>query len=245
MADIPTDKTIVTVCVPTHDMVSAFWAFDYAMMMVTTQALLGDRIALRPLMMTNTYISQARQDLVNEALERGSHYVLFIDADMRFPPDALIRLLAREKEVVGVNYSTRSKTPQFVAIKQREVIYQDARANRCPTLPESTGVEKVHALGGGFLLIKAGAFQKIEAPYFQLTVNEDGTVLGEDVFFCRKLEDAGIDVWVDHDLSKLISHVGSFEYNTSYAAETWLMMEEANGSGLIREPADGGSGASE
>lgn len=243
MSVIPTaepQKTVITVCVPAHDRVHALWAHDFAGMMTYTAAAIGDRVAIRLSMMTNTYIQRARQELVEEALEKGTHYILFVDADMRFPKDALIRLLAREKPVVGINYSTRRVPSNFIALKQEKPELGGFRSNRCPTFEDSTGLEKVWATGGGLLLLKATVFQNLPKPWFHLEYNdEDGSIVGEDVYFCRLLGEHGWDVFIDHDLSKMVCHMGDFDYKVIHAEEVWRMEEEQDESGHIRESQDG------
>jgi hypothetical protein len=243
------EPIIITVAVPTHDMCQSLWAYDYANMLTYTIAMLGDRIGLRLVMVTNTYIQQARNQLAEVAVDEGSHYLLFIDSDMRFPKDALIRLLAHDVDVVGANYATRGFPPQFVAINTRtvpEAHKGDMRSNRLPTFDDSTGLERAHAIGGGLTLIKAKVFEHLPKPWYNTVSVDDGTVIGEDVWFCRLLEDAGIDVWVDHDLSKAVGHVGGFTFETTHAAEIWRTAEEAqNESGHVQQSEDGDRDASQ
>jgi hypothetical protein len=40
----------------------------------------------------------------------------------------------------------------------------------------------------------------------------NGKLLGEDIYFCIKAKDAGIDTYVDHDLSMEIGHIGNYTY---------------------------------
>jgi hypothetical protein len=35
---------------------------------------------------------------------------------------------------------------------------------------------------------------------------------GEDVYFCQKLVESGTDLWIDHELSRAVKHVGSYSY---------------------------------
>ena len=146
---LPTPKeqpVVITVAMPCHDMCQSLWAHDLAGMLTYTVACLGDKIGIRILMIQNTYIQKARENLVETALDQGTHYVLFVDSDMRFPKEALVTLLAHDVDVVGVNYSTRGFPPQFVAIKSRKIPEEylhgsqhSLRANRHPTLADSTG----------------------------------------------------------------------------------------------------------
>ena len=228
---LPTPKeqpVVITVAMPCHDMCQSLWAHDLAGMLTYTVACLGDKIGIRILMIQNTYIQKARENLVETALDQGTHYVLFVDSDMRFPKEALVTLLAHDVDVVGVNYSTRGYPAQFVAIKSRKIPEEylhgsehSLRANRHPTLADSTGLEKTHAVGGGLLLMKSQIFDDLPRPWFNTISMADGSVVGEDVHFCRLLEDAGIDVWLDQDLSQKIGHIGQMVFMAEHAEDMW------------------------
>lgn len=51
-----------------------------------------------------------------------------------------------------------------------------------------------------------------EEPLFSMPWN-GSDYLGEDVFFFMRLEEAGVPVFVDHDLSNQIAHVGEYGYH--------------------------------
>ena len=42
---------------------------------------------------------------------------------------------------------------------------------------------------------------------------------GEDWAFCEACEKAGIPIFIDHDVSKLVGHVGNYEYTTAVIGE--------------------------
>src|SRR6218665_1414643 len=45
----------------------------------------------------------ARTELVKAARQIGADHLLWIDADLTFPQDALLRLIARRQRVIGAN----------------------------------------------------------------------------------------------------------------------------------------------
>jgi hypothetical protein len=54
----------------------------------------------------------------------------------------------------------------------------------------------------------------MELPWFDLTyLPEKGIFRGEDYAFCEKAKAAGYSLHIDHDISKEVMHVGSFEFN--------------------------------
>lgn len=210
----------VVVAIPTHDSVPAGFMYDFARLCAYTglaveQGLLDLNIS----MVQGTYVHTARQQLAEMALEQGATHVLWLDSDMRFPKDSLLRLLKHGKPIVGVNYSTRGVPAHFVGIKRVAVDSEDEGA-RLVTGPDSTGLEEVEALGFGMVLMRTSVLASMGEPpwfFFQWLPNEKHRQVGEDVYFCRKARAAGWKVFADHDLSKEIAHVGSFEYRVDHA----------------------------
>lgn len=165
-----------------------------------------------------TLIVNQRQDLAKEAILAGSDYLLFLDADMRFPETTLARLLARDKDIVACNYPTRRVPPKPTAFKSHHPTI------RLYTDEDSTGCEEVAAVGAGVMLIKVDVFKNMDLPLFDVVWDEYHlNFMGEDLYFCKKAREAGYTVWVDQDLSQKIMHVGMFEYLN---AHTWDNRED-------------------
>lgn len=143
-------------------------------------------------------IASARNELVKMALAFNADYILWLDADMQCPPDALLRLMAHNRDIVGVFYNTR--TPPYTTV-----------GNFAGPAPDYTkgGVHEAEIIGFGLVLCKMDVFRKLPTPWFQHLwgvkerVKEDNQFgeVGEDVFLCERARAAGIKVWVDLDLS--------------------------------------------
>jgi hypothetical protein len=148
---------------------------------------------------------------VRTAVQEKCDYILFIDADMRFPKTTLERLLAHKKDIIGVNATTRMMPPKPTA--RNIQINEDGSVDWLEVLSnKEKGIGKVDAIGCGVMLIKTSCLKNIPQPYFYFEQLLKGKLLGEDIYFCIKAKDAGIDTWVDHDLSMEIGHVGSYTY---------------------------------
>jgi hypothetical protein len=149
-------------------------------------------------------LTRGRSELAARALEWGAHAVLWIDADMVFPRDTLVSLLARNQWVVGCNYARRESKPTPTAVKDGALVY---------TGKESEGLEEVDRLGLGLCLVNNQAFAAVAQtgnlwPLFAFTIRPDGrSNVSEDCFFFDRLRAAGVKVWLDHDLSKRIGHM--------------------------------------
>lgn len=150
-------------------------------------------------------IATNRYRLVNMALEANATHVLFLDADMTYPRDTIARLLRHNKHIVGANGPKRCHPIQGTTIGFDGVQFK--------TTEEHTGIQKVKAIGTGCMLINTEVFTKIKEPWFEHRWVEDlEKFVGSDVFFCIMAQKAGYEVFVDHDISKEIAHIGTYPY---------------------------------
>ncbi len=227
-----TGKYRVIISIPTHAMVPYQFAFDLANMVGYTVATIGDKVDIITNVVAGTYVHKAREQLLNEALAMGCHYMLWLDSDMRFPKDALVKLLGHDEAMVGINYSTRGIPPRFVAISRIGVDHKKSEGGEggklCGTWDTSTGLEKVEAIGFGMVLMKAEVTVNLpdDEPVFWFGYEDQmGTHVGEDVWFCRMVRkvNPGLEIKVDHDLSRECAHCGHLEYKVEHAQ---AMLEE-------------------
>lgn len=143
----------------------------------------------------------ARSLLVDDALNAGASHMLWLDSDMRFPDDILERLLSHKKPIVGANYITRHDPHIFVASRNGEII-KTTNANR--------GLEEVDTVGFGVMLISMAVFKQIPKPWFLFEYDGEN-YRGEDEYFCRKAREAGLKIYIDHDLSKMVCHTATLD----------------------------------
>jgi len=158
---------------------------------------------------SGTVLPDQRIALARMALEQGADWTVWIDDDMRFPKDAIERLLAHRKPIVGANYPTR----RWPAIEP--VTFKDeATTERVYTSSNSAGLESVASIGLGCAVVHRSVYDAIMAPWFFYEWDEVGCKYDgyEDAYFCRKARKAGFDVLIDHDVSKEVAHVGQMEY---------------------------------
>lgn len=62
-------------------------------------------------------------------------------------------------------------------------------------------------------------FRRLSRPWFNFEYR-DGVNGGEDWFFMRAASRAGIPVYVDHDASRLLRHIGEIEIGTDSTFST-------------------------
>lgn len=214
-------KKRIAIAVAAHDTVTATFATDAMTLCLHVGANLPPDWQATVRGVLGTYIHIARQELLQRCIAEGVDYMLWLDADMRFPGDGLQRLMAHNQPVVGINYSTRRLPARFVALEHTSHNGHGG-TTRLETNLDSTGLARVDALGFGMVLMDLNAIKPIlpdpeKEPWFWYHWQDSGQLVGEDVYFCRLLERAGIPIYVDQDLSKLCAHSGQIDYMTNHA----------------------------
>lgn len=142
-----------------------------------------------------------------QAIQTRCDYLWLVDNDMAIPTDALPRLLAHEKDLIGTDYSYR-RLPLQSTVKllndQGEIIVADRS-----TFPSHPFI--VHAIGSGCKLVKVDALRRIPQPWFALEWGPDGDLSKtDDVWFCEQAKKVGIETWVDPSIE--VGHIGDFVY---------------------------------
>jgi hypothetical protein len=152
-------------------------------------------------------ISIARGALFHSAEKWGADYALWLDSDHIFPRDALLRLLAHQKPVVGCNYQQRLHD-EPTAVAGGKMLLPN---------PDSPPLQEVESLGLGLCLVNMRVLDQLKAsadatgkPLLPLFREEwEGErMTGEDRYFFNRLRRAGIPVYVDNELSSQVGHVG-------------------------------------
>ncbi len=170
-------------------------------------------------------LPQLRERALMKAIKDKATHLLFIDSDMTFPPDTLRRLLNRQRAIVAANCATKCLPSNPTARAKGETLAGEPLY----TFEKSTGIQRVWRVGTGVMLITLAAIEHLPQPFFNITwVEELKDHRGEDWFFCEKLEEAQIPIYVDHDLSKEIGHIGSQVYDYELVELGVLQKEMAN-----------------
>lgn len=191
------------------------WKADFGMSLAALMASAGRPLKgggfIERVQLWNTkgsILSRSRHTLVRKAQELQCSHILFIDSDMVFPNWTLHALLAHDKAVVAANCAVK-QLPSLPTARQQG----DKPAGTLVDSRETRGISRVWRVGTGVMLLKTSVFNSIQQPWFDITWNEaNDDYTGEDWSLCEKLDAAGIPVYVDHDLSRHIGHVGSYTY---------------------------------
>ena len=199
----------IAILIPARGQMEVATAFDLVAMCAYTIKTTKHEIDL--FTSAGTLIFDQRNNLVKTAVEVKADYLLFVDADMRFPKDTLKILMSHNKDIIGVNATTRSEPVKPTA--KNFVVNEDQSVDWIPIYSNAkSGIEKADGIGCGVMLVNTRVFKAMEEPYFYFEQLSNNKLLGEDIYFCIKAKDAGFDTWVDHDLSKGIRHIGQYVY---------------------------------
>lgn len=217
----------VAVCIPAQDTVATGFAYDLARMMAFTAAswmpdLIG---SLQLYFAAGTLVAPQRHELVGRAIAGEATHILWLDSDMRFPKDTLIRLMHHGKPIVAANYCSRRMPPVPVALSF--ISETTSERKHLYTTDESTGLVPVEGVGMGVMLTAVDVFRRIGTPYFHIDWSPtDEMYQGEDIFFCKRARKFGLEVLVDQDLSGEISHVGAWHWEHGHANDIRAKLEE-------------------
>lgn len=154
-----------------------------------------------------------RDWLIEQSLERGSEWILFLDDDHSFPPHLLRQLLSHNRPIVSSLYLLRQ--PPFWPIayeaKSEGGLYTalDLRKH------EATGLVPVVGAGTGGMLIRSEVFYEIKQPWFLHTDEHS-----EDLYFCDRAIAAGFPIFVD--LEARLGHITPINVVPAFTDAGWL-----------------------
>ena len=179
--------------------------------------------------MKSPYIAYARNILTARFLQREEDHLLFIDSDLEFEPECVLKMLLADKDVICTPY--RVKTNEPTAVKYTVSIPDPQNVKVF-----GPGLVEINNGPAGMMLIKRKVFEKLikDYPDKEITVNtnedtfpndlkvynfwdsnfKDGVWRGEDIYFCDLARQSGFKVYAN--LGSTLIHHGSFGYKGKY-----------------------------
>lgn len=131
-------------------------------------------------------------------------HLLFIDDDSYYKKEIIDTLLRRDLDVVACNFSRKQEDALPTAV---------GLDGKCLSSKGKTGVEEIRKVGFGFTLIKTGFLKNIPAPHFEVRwAANKNSYMSEDYYFCQKLKENGIKIFIDHEASQHVGHIGEKVY---------------------------------
>ena len=171
-------------------------------------------------MVNESLVTRARNNLKAKMMTnaQATHF-MFIDADIRFEPDAILKMIACDKDVIGGLYPKKALPVNYVI-------------NLKPQTKVQGDIFTVDTMGTGFLLFKRHVYEKLIAAHpdckyvddvglgkqyepmmysiFDCKIDERGHYLSEDWLFCRRWQDLGGEIWAHGKV--LLNHIGHYEF---------------------------------
>jgi hypothetical protein len=196
----------IAVCIPARDQMHTATAFHlYNLAHVLTK--LG--IDHKAFVSHGTLIANQRHELVCSAKEWGATHVMFIDSDIEFQPEHVIKLLEFDEPIVAAAYSKRVEP--IITTAWTKI---DDWSTHVDPLKQTDSHIRVQAIALGFCLIKITVFDQVSLPWFQLGFH-NGEYTGEDIEFFRKCNQEKIPVWMDVQTTLELGHLGTKSFRVA------------------------------
>lgn len=172
---------------------------------------------LRLINVRSSILPKNRLDIVRGAKALEADFLLMLDSDHSFPADLLHRLIVHNKPIVAANCVTKTLPCKTTA---RVKVEGDLQGRDVFSDPDKHGLAQVWRVGTGVMLIRRDVLEKVPHSAWAMPyVAEGDTFQGEDWSFCKACEDLDIPIYVDHDVSRLVGHIGNFEFTHDYVGE--------------------------
>lgn len=185
-------KTLIAV--PCMDQVAAPFAQSIATMRTVGDTVYDFRIG--------SLIYDSRNRLVKDALDFKADFILWMDSDMIFPGDTMLKLMKHMEDgkdiVSGLYFRRRSPfTP---------VLYDKIERGQHSDLTEypENSLFEVQGCGFGCVMTRVEAMQDILLNSHDWFTPFEG--YGEDLSFCLRARDNGYKIWCDSTLK--CGHIG-------------------------------------
>lgn len=150
-------------------------------------------------------LPQLRNKIVTQALQNECTHLFFIDSDMVFPDDGLLKLLKHDRDIISGLCVMRAEPHTPVAKK----VDENGQYYVPYDYTEGRFYSDLDSVGGAFLLIKTDVLRKMESPWFAMP-EYMGATMSEDIYFCKKAKGLGYDICLDSSL--VIGHIGQYIY---------------------------------
>ena len=174
-------------------------------------------------------IANNRNLIVKQALENGCSHVFFLDDDVAFKPDTLIKLLCHNVDIVTGLMLMRDHPHKPLIFSK----FTEERSAEHIFLNGQSGLIPIAASGLGCCLIKCKVFSKLEEPFFRFAeVDKDG--LSEDLGFFKRVQELGLQHHCD--LSVTVGHMTSVTVWPKQEEKSWATNYE-NNNGIVTFPA--------
>jgi hypothetical protein len=167
-------------------------------------------------------VSRARNLLVRDMLDSNADYLMFIDSDINFEPEHILRLMAwAEDPKKGII----AAVPRVRDVRKTYIADLDHDVDGSLTM-NNMGLVRGKRVATAFMLIQRQVFVDMMATHpdwsyldqrcnkqvpavFDFKLTDEGYI-GEDFLFCDRARELGYEVWIDPTIP--LGHMGVQEY---------------------------------
>jgi len=165
-------------------------------------------------------IDQARNRIIYDALQEGYEGFLWIDSDIDFKYEDVLKIKSRNVDLIGGAYSFKGYPQLTIQLFDNQNVIFDC---------ENGGIVEVQAVATGFMYTTAylykvmqeklelelcnTSFDAPQIPFYHPNVwsyDNQHYYLGEDFSFCFRARQAGFKVFLDTSIK--LGHIGSYTY---------------------------------
>ncbi len=159
-------------------------------------------------------VFDARDEACQVAINGDYTHVLFLDSDMAIEPEALVKALKRDTDILtGLYFKRRNHHDPVIykAIDQRQ--YQENGAVKYHGYASTeTDIEReyfpVEGCGFGFVLVKVEVLKAMHKDYVSWFEPIPG--MGEDLSFCQRLKEYDYTIMCDTTIN--LGHYGEYVF---------------------------------
>ncbi len=196
-------------------------------MFKTTQALSRIPCSFRLTTLRNeSLVTRARNILTAMFLDSDASHLFFLDADIEWEPEAIMRAVSADKDIVASAYPKKALPIQyalnfkFIDPVQKRIRFEN-------------GLVEVLDASTGFFCIKRQVFERMMVEYPELHYKNDSNIdekmakycyaffdthideedrryLSEDYRFCRLWQKLGGEIWLDPKTK--LNHIGTYTF---------------------------------
>ena len=147
-----------------------------------------------------TPVDRARNIISSDFMHSDADFLLMIDDDI-IPANDVVAMCLHNKPIVGAicfGYVTNDKMedgihPVVFDKEEGTKKYKSAKLN-------ARGLIKCDAIGTGCIMIRRDVLEKMPQPWFEMLFDDKYKLIyGEDIYFCKKAQELGFDIFADRD----------------------------------------------
>jgi hypothetical protein len=174
-------------------------------------------------------VSRARNMIAYEFMQSDCDNLMFIDADMTFDADDVIRLMCwnQDKAIVAGAYEARKEGKIYIVSLDGG---NGVNGPQGKVTMDETGLVRAYRVATGFMMIQRRVFDVLKDAhpewkhkdtnsdhtlysFFDFKVTPEGYI-GEDFLFCDRAREQGLDIWLDPTIK--LGHMGIHEFKSDF-----------------------------